>query len=197
MEIKRERSGVNIKQSFSVNDLEAQSEYVIAVYLNATTGISELMFEEFETAKASNGAAIKLAFKSKVSSIADLRKYLSWILRIRRNRIFLLSVESVQVDLTNSFKSNVMNNRRFIYEMVIAPNRNRDVTPPIQLLNSFKQKKWLKRRLKNNFMSDFVVSYDNPTREILMTKPRVRNEVEALEVSHKHAKVDIKFWEQA
>ena len=197
IKIKRELTSVNIRTSFSVSDLEAQSEYVIAVYLNSTTGISDIVFQEFETAKASNGAAIKLAFKSKVSSIADLRKYLSYVLRIRKNRIFLLTVESVQVSLSSSFRSNVMNSRRFIYEMAIAPNRNRDIVPPITLVDRFKDSKWMKLRLKRTFLSDFIVAYQNPTREILMVKPRVRKDVQALEVSHKHAKVAINFWDQA
>lgn len=56
--------GVNIDSTFQVTGLEAQKNYKIAVYLDSTVGTSPVIFLNFQTNKASNPAAIKLAMSA-------------------------------------------------------------------------------------------------------------------------------------
>jgi hypothetical protein len=128
--------GVNTVSNFTVTGLSAQITYLIAAYLNSTVGFSSIIFSNFTTAKASNGAVIKLAMSSIVNDTSFLTAF-SNILRIDSKRIFILTVTSVLSNLQQTYQSTVMNNRSYIYEVVVAPDLSDDSIRPIDLLNSF------------------------------------------------------------
>jgi len=108
----------------------------MAAYLNSTVGISSIIFKNFSTGKSSNGAAIKLAMSSMVNNTAFLVAF-SNVLRIQSSRISVLTVTSTLANLQTTYQSSVMNNRSYIYDVVIAPDRNDDSVRPIDLLNNF------------------------------------------------------------
>jgi hypothetical protein len=107
-------SGVNTISNFVVNSLIAQTNYIIAAYLNSTVGNSAIVYQNFSTSKASNGASIKLAFSSPVN-VTTLFSVLSNVWRIQLNRIGVLTNPSTLTALQGSFSSSVMNNRTYIY----------------------------------------------------------------------------------
>lgn len=62
---------------------------------------------------------------------------LSNVWRIQLSRIGVLTVQEVQVQLQGNFTAAVMNNRTYVYEIVVAPDTSDDSTKPIDLLNAF------------------------------------------------------------
>lgn len=129
-------SGVNIIAPFVINSLSVQTNYIIGAYLNSTVGSSPIVFQNFSTDKASNGAAIKLAMSNPIN-ITQLLSALSNVLRIKNGRIGLLTSPQLISNLSSTYTSTVMNNRSYIYEIVVAPDADDDSTSPISLLNNF------------------------------------------------------------
>lgn len=62
-----QNSGVNIESNLAVSGLKAQTSYIIAAYLQSTTGDSPIYFLNFKTAKISNAAAIKIAMSTTIN----------------------------------------------------------------------------------------------------------------------------------
>lgn len=188
-------SGVNTLSNFSIPGLAAQTAYMIAAYLNSTVGVSSIVFKNFTTGKASNGAAIKLAM-SNVLNEANFLQAFSNVLRIESSRIFILTVTSTLSMLQSQHQSTVMNTRNYIYDVVVAPDRNDDTIRPIDLLNGFIASSSSKAMLKE-FIPEFILPYVSTTREIVIAKPKIRNSIRISELSHDHLTVTVGFWEQS
>lgn len=103
-------AGVNTVSNLTVSSLKAQHSYIIGAYINSTVGNSAIVFQKFTTAKASNGAAIKLAFTATINT-TQLISYLSSVLRIQSNRISILTSDQIKSSLSSTYKSTVMNHR--------------------------------------------------------------------------------------
>lgn len=186
--------GVNIVSNFTVKGLAVQTTYLIAAYLNSTVGSSSLIFTNFTTSKASNGAAIKLATNSIVDNTYLLTS-LSKVLRISTNRLYILTITSTLNTLNQSYDSTVMNKRSYIYEIVVAPDLNDDSKKPLDLLNNFAASSTQQQALLQ-FVSQFISSLTSTTREIVPTKPKVRSNISISELSHDHVTINVGFWDR-
>lgn len=82
--------GVNIRSNLPVGGLLAQTNYILAVYLNSSVGISEIYYLNFSTSKSSNGATIKIAFTD-ILNLTSLATSLSNVWRIDPSRISCLT----------------------------------------------------------------------------------------------------------
>jgi hypothetical protein len=91
-------SGVNTVSNFTVKALSTQTSYIIAAYLNSTVGASAIVFQNFSTTQASNGASVKIALKNP-ANITQLLYVLSNVWRIQLERIGVLTVQETMVSL--------------------------------------------------------------------------------------------------
>lgn len=114
-------SGVNTLAQLQVKGLKTQHNYTIAIYLNSTIGISTIFFKNFTTAKASNGAAIKIAMSTPINATSYVSA-LSQVLSIVASRIYILTPTQALATEQSTFQSSVMNNRYYVYDTIVAPN---------------------------------------------------------------------------
>jgi hypothetical protein len=185
-------SGVNTISSFTVKALIAQTNYIIAAYLNSTVGISTTVYQNFSTSNASNGASITLAMSTPVN-VTTLLSALSNVWRIQLSRIGLLTSNQTLNTLQSSFSSSVMNNRSYVYEVVVAPDTTDDSITPLDLLNSFIASR-SEISMLLQLIPQYVTTYKSQTRPITPTKPSVRAAPIILSASHEQISVHIKFW---
>jgi hypothetical protein len=89
-----------------------------------------------------------------------------------------------------------MNNRTYVYEIVVAPDTTDDSVKPISLLNAF-VKSASQKAMLSSFVPDYISTYASTTREIIPAKPRVRKDCDLLAVSHDTVTVQVHMWEQA
>jgi hypothetical protein len=148
-------TGVNIISNFTVTGLSSQVNYLIAAYLNSTIGVSSIYFLNFTTAKASNGASIRLSFNASLSNYTYFIISFSNVLRIKSSRINIISFPPS--NLTSTHQNSVMNNRTYVYEVAIGPDQNDDSIKPIYLLNNFAVSQTL-RLMLNQFVPSFIIS---------------------------------------
>ena len=168
-------SGVNTLAQLQVKGLKTQQNYTIAVYLNSTIGISSVFFKNFTTAKASNGAAIKIAMTTPIN-VTSYVTALSQVLSIVPSRIYILTPTQVLATEQSTFQSIVMNNRYYIYDTIIAPNPEDDSISPMDLLKAFNSDSNAKALLLS-FISQFIPSYPSTIREIFNTVPKIRTTI--------------------
>ena len=185
-------TGVNIVANFTVRSLSTQSNYIIAAYLNSTVGISDIVYRNFSTTQASNGAAIKLAMNNLLNTTA-LLSALSNVWRIQVSRIGVLTIQSTLNSLQATYTSSVMNTRIYVYEIVVAPDIEDDSIRPIDLLNTYTQDS-AQRDMLLSFVPDYITSYTETTREIVPAKPKSRLPLQAVSVSHGTVVVRVNMW---
>lgn len=89
-----------------------------------------------------------------------------------------------------------MNNRSYVYEIVVAPDITDDTTKPIDLLNAF-LKSSSDMAMLQSLIPQYIMTYNSKTREIIPSKPRVRSAPRVVSASHDTVSVEVKFWEQA
>lgn len=188
----RNTSGVNIIANFVVKSLSTQSNYIIGAYLNSTVGISTIVYRNFSTTQASNGASIKLAMKNTLNVTAFL-SVLSDVWRIKASRIGVLTVQETLNALSTTYTSSVMNTRIYVYEIVVAPDVDDDSVKPIDLLNTY-TKDNAQRDMLLSFVPDYITFYTETTREIIPAKPKSRQPLEAVSVSHDTVVVRVNMW---
>ena len=70
-----------------------------------------------------------------------------------------------------------MNKRRYIYEVLVAPNRINDTTAPVTLLKEFKNSTNDKDMLKE-FVPEFNLAYSLPIRQYVNTVPKIRDAIQ-------------------
>ena len=188
-------SGVNTVSNLAVTALKVETNYIIAAYLNSTVGNSAIVYRQFSTSKASNGATITLAMSSPIN-ITTLLTGLSNVWRIQQSRIGLLTPLQSLTSLQSSFTPTVMNNRSYVYEIVVAPDITDDTTKPLDLLNAF-LKSSSDMAMLQSLVPEYIITYSSKTREIIPSKPRVRSAPHVVAASHDTVKVEVKFWEHA
>lgn len=88
---------------------------------------------------------------------------LSSVWRIRSSRIGILTLPQKLEDLKNTFTSSVMNNRSFVYEVVVAPDTSDDSSKPLDLLNSFVQSASSKAMLLE-LVPQYITTYPSQVR---------------------------------
>jgi hypothetical protein len=187
-------SGVNILAQLQAIGLKTQQNYTMAVYLNSTIGISSIFYKNFTTAKASNGAAIKIAMSTPIN-VTSYVTALSQVLSIVPARIYILTPTQILVNEQSTFQASVMNNRYYIYETIIAPNPQDDSISPISLLNTFKSDSNAKALLLS-FIPQFISSYTSTIREIFNTLPRIRSTIQIVALTFNSVTFRVSFWEQ-
>ena len=168
-------SGVNTLAQLQVKGLKTQQNYTIAVYLNSTIGISTVFFKNFTTAKASNGASIKIAMSTPVN-VSSYITALSQVLSIVPSRIYILTPTQALATEQSTFQASVMNNRYYIYDTIIAPNSDDDSIAPVYQLTSFNSDSNAKALLLT-FIPQFIPSYPSTIREIFNTVPKIRTQI--------------------
>ena len=127
----------------------------------------------FRTDKSSNGAAIKIAF-TQIEDEDDIIEKLSQVLRISADRIFILTMEVIQVTHEGSFVTNIMNERQYEYEIAVGPDSEDDQVSPKELLDEFIDSKSQRDDLEE-FLPSFIETYTMSTREIIPTVPEFRD----------------------
>lgn len=155
-------SGVNIVSSLSVTSLSVETNYIIAAYLNSTVGNSAIVYRQFSTSKASNGATITLAMSSPIN-VTSLLAGLSNVWRIQQSRIGLLTPTQSLTNLQTTFTPTVMNNRSYVYEIVVAPDITDDSTKPLDLLNSF-LKSSSDMAMLQSLIPQYIITFNSKTR---------------------------------
>lgn len=190
-----ESTGVNTVASVVAAGLSAQKAYLLALYLNSTVGISDLYFLNFSTAKASNAAAIKLAFSDPVNSTL-LTESMSLVLRINSSRIYILTNKQVLVDQKDTFQVSVMNKRLYIYDILVAPNPNDDSTRPVNLLKGFNEDANAKNMLLE-FVPQFLKTYTSQVREVFNTVPKIRKSISITAKTYESVTFSVAFWAPA
>lgn len=121
---------VNILTDLYLSGLEADKRYLIGVYLNSTVGLSDVKFKEIQTQKSSNGAVIKICFNS-IEQNSTVMEALSTILRLKTDRLSVFTMQMILLNISTSYSTQVMNSRRYIYEVILAPNRFDDSIKPL------------------------------------------------------------------
>jgi hypothetical protein len=89
-----------------------------------------------------------------------------------------------------------MNNRTYVYEIVVAPDVNDNTVRPIDLLNTF-LKSTSQQAMLLSFVPQYITTYTSTTREIIPAKPRSRAPPVVIAASHDTVTVQAKMWEQA
>jgi hypothetical protein len=187
--------GVNIRCTLNVTQLSAQTNYTIVALLNSTIGISEIFYFNFTTAKLSNGAAITIAMNASINQTAYINA-LSTVLRIDSSRIYILTNQSTLSTSASTFNNQVMNNRYYIYDTLIAPNPSDDSISPYSLLSSFVQDTNAKAQLVQ-FMHNYVSTYNSNVRNVSSTVPQIRYPVYITTKTHDSVTFTVSFWDQA
>lgn len=98
--------------------------------MNSTVGLSDIKFKEVQTIKSSNGAVIKICFNS-IENNETVLGILSTILRLKTDRLSVFKFKQVLEDVSSTYSNQVMNSRRYVYEIVLAPNRYDDSISPM------------------------------------------------------------------
>ena len=190
---------VDIKAQFTATGLLAQTTYLVGAYVNTSVGISETVFQVFRTDKSSNGAAIKIAF-TQIEDEDDIIEKLSQVLRISADRIFILTMEVIQVTHEGSFVTNIMNERQYEYEIAVGPDSEDDQVSPKELLDEFIDSKSQRDDLEE-FLPSFIETYTMSTREIIPTVPEFRDgkqpAIDVVKVDYESVKIQVNMWEQA
>ena len=189
-------TGVNIEANFLVTGLESQTKYEIAIYLNSTVGNSDILFLSFKTSKASNAAAIKMAMSAPLANVTAYTEALSRVLKILPNRIYILTNTSIPVRQQTTYNSSVMKKRYYIYDTLVAPNRNDDSVKPIDLLRTFKNDQSAQEYLLG-FIPEYISTYKSPVRQVFNTVPRIRSTAFIKSRTYDTVHVSVSFWNPA
>lgn len=175
--------------------LSTQSSYIIGAYLNSTVGISAILYRNFSTTQASNGASIKMAMSAIVNTTAFLSA-LSDVWRIKVGRIGVLTVQESLNTLQTTYTSSVMNSRIFVYEIVVAPDIEDDSVRPIDLLSAY-TKDYSQKDMLYASMNNYITFYTETIREIISAKPKPRLLISAESVSHDSTSIKVSMWDQS
>lgn len=90
-----------------------------------------------------------------------------------------------------------MNSRRYIYEVVLAPNRFDDSISPIQSFNDLISSKDLQNKVKA-LIPSFDLTYTMTANQIILAKPRARgNGITIEQLTYHNVRVRVQFWEVA
>ena len=183
-----------IQSSFTVTGLEAQKTYLVGAYLNSSVGNSDIKFTEFTTQKTSNGGAIKIAFSAIVDH-ADVIEAFSKVLRIAPERMAISTVKAILVFHRDRFEGTIMNERRYVYEILVGPNLYDDSLSVVAMLRQFKKTTEMEEKM-SNFVSSYDPTFRKKIREIVPVMSKFRRKNNGIKVdplTHDSATVIIKM----
>ena len=90
-------------------------------------------------------------------------------------RLAVLTFASVLVDIQSEHDADIMNDRNYVVEVVLGPNPDDNSVPPIDTLNEFRDSESMQSDLLE-FLPDFIDTYPMSTREIILSKPKFRDD---------------------
>ena len=131
------------------------------MYLNSTVGLSDVKFKEIQTQKSSNGAVIKICFNS-IELNTTVLDTLSTVLRLKTDRLSVFTMQIILLNISSTYSTQVMNSRRYVYEVVLAPNRFDDSIKPLESFTSLIASKDLQTKVKQMIPS-FDLTYSMTT----------------------------------
>jgi hypothetical protein len=77
----------------------------------------------------------------------------------------------------------VLNVRKYVYEIVVAPNTLNDVVSPISILNNFTNSDYLIGKLSEK-ISSLDTTYKMSSSELIYAKPRVRSGIKIIQLTN-------------
>jgi hypothetical protein len=90
-----------------------------------------------------------------------------------------------------------MNSRRYVYELVLAPNRFDDSISPIESFKELIISKDLQDKIKTSIAS-FDLTYTMTAHELILAKPRIRGSgITVEQLTYQNVRVSVQFWEVA
>lgn len=90
-----------------------------------------------------------------------------------------------------------MNSRRYVYELVLAPNRFDDSITPMDSFNELIGSKDLQEKIKAS-ISSFDLTYTMTAHELILAKPKIRgNGITVEQLTYQNVRVSVQFWEVA
>ena len=120
-----------------------------------------MKFKEIQTQKSSNGAAIKICFNS-IELNTTVVDTLSTVLRLKTDRLSVFTMQMILLNISSTYSTQVMNSRRYVYEVVLAPNRFDDSIKPLESFTSLIASKDLQTKVKQMIPS-FDLTYSMTT----------------------------------
>ena len=121
---------------------------------------------------------------------------LSIVLKILPERIYILTNTSIPVNLQSTYQSTVMKERAYIYDTLIAPNRNDDSVRPVDLLKTFKNDQSAKDDLKS-LVPEYIQTYRSPVRQVFNTVPKIRSIIGINSRTYDTVNFTVSFWNTA
>jgi hypothetical protein len=109
----------------------------------------------------------------------------------------ILTVEQILVNISSSHNNQVMNTRRYIYEIILGPNTKDESIKPIDVFKGFITSTTLQAKLLY-LRSDLDLTYAMTCYEIIMSKPTIRvNNIVVQQLTSSNVKIIVQFWEVA
>lgn len=109
----------------------------------------------------------------------------------------VLTVEQILTNISTSHNNQVMNTRRYIYEIVLGPNTKDESIKPIDVFKGFISTATLQAKLLY-LKPDLDLTYTMTCYEIIMSKPTIRvNNIVVEQLTSQNVKIVVQFWEVA
>jgi hypothetical protein len=189
------QKSMNIVADFQATGLSSQSQYKIAAYLSSSVGDSEITYVRFNTTQASNGAQLVIALSS-IQTNSTVLAAVSKILRVPLSRMAVLTYSSTLLNYSTTYNSNNMNQRSYVYTIVIAPNPTNETLSPIDIANSLRYDQDIQNALLA-VLPSFRTDYPVYTLEVLAAKPRISKPAEIPILTYQSVTVRMSFWSPA
>ena len=98
------------------------------------------------------------------------------------------------MDSSSTYSNTVMNLRRYVYELVLAPNRLDDSISPMDSFNELISSKDLQNKIKSS-ISSFDLTYTMIAHELILAKPKIRgNGITVEQLTYQNIRVSVQFW---
>lgn len=96
----------------------------------------------------------------------------------------------------DDFVNTIMNERYYVYDIVLAPNPSDDSVSAFNTLEELGTSTDLQEKLAE-FLPDFDLTYHMTAREIIREKPRFRkrNFIKVQKLTQDSAKIKVKMWD--
>lgn len=186
---------INIVTNFQATGLSSQSPYKIAAYLSSSVGDSDISYVRFNTTQSSNGAEMVIALSS-IQTNSTVLTAVSKVLRIPLSRMAVLTFSTTLQNYSSTYNSTIMNQRSYVYTIVIAPNPTNETQSPIDLANSLRYSNDTQSALLT-LLPSFRTDYPVYTREVLASKPRISKNATIPILTFDSVTIRMNFWEEA
>ena len=136
---------------------------------------------------------IKICFNS-IENNDTVLATVSKVLRLKPDRLSVFTFKQILLDSSSSYSNAVMNSRRYVYELVLAPNRLDDSISPMQSFNEVIGSKDLQNKIKAS-MSSFDLTYTMTAHELILAKPKIRGSgITVEQLTYQNVRVKVQFW---